>query len=118
MSPFNLDIIKHIMARITGSQSKIGLDQEHFGNAEAVQYYNRFKVNRIDLSIHPSLDFSGIHKIEKMIVNLTTNEEISLSEVEEFLSQIKCQFDFDFNMIYGHTIDNNTQDFIIDLFIY
>ena len=93
------------MAGIMGSQSMIGLDQEDFGNAEDVIYYNRFKVNRIDLSIHPTLDFSGIHKINKMIVNLTSNEEVSLFEIEEILSQIRSQFDFDFNMIYGHTID-------------
>lgn len=59
---------------------------------------------------NPMLEDSRIDGAKNILVNITSNQEISIFEVDEIVQIIKAAADPDVHLIYGHVLDNSMDD--------
>ena len=64
-----------------------------------------------------SINYDVISKASCLLLNITTNRDVLLSELEIVLKEIRLSIDLDTDIIYGYNIDSSINEIFVDIFL-
>lgn len=105
--------------RIVSNKGVITLDRVDFGLIDSLQYYGLHTFTVKTKKFYPMLQFKfDTSKDYKVVVNVTSDENISLFVIEAMLDAIRKNLEGDIDVVYGHSINSEDSNILVDLFVY
>lgn len=105
--------------RIVSNKGVITLDRVDFGLIDSLQYYGLYTFTVKTKKFYPMLQFKfDTSKDYKVVVNVTSDENISLFVIEAMLDAIRKNLEGDIDVVYGHSINSEDSNILVDLFVY
>lgn len=96
--------------------SVISLDNEDFNIDKKIYFHVKYPVKKLK-DFEMSINYDIIEKASILLLNITTNKDILLSELEIVLKEIRLGTNSDMEIIYGYSIDDSISDITIDIFL-
>ncbi len=116
MSETQEEIIKNIDRILSLKNSIISLDKEDFEKDKNIYFHVKYSIKKLK-DFKMSINYDVISKASCLLLNITTNRDVLLSELEIVLKEIRLSIDLDTDIIYGYNIDSSINEILVDIFL-
>ena len=113
----NKDEINQRIKCIIESESLISVDEYDFGDYEKIIGYHSLVLIDESSEFNYSIDQDTVDITNKIIVNIGSDDALTLVFLERILSNIRAVFNSEIEIIYGHSNGLLNQKITIDIFL-